>query len=932
MSSKAARTRSEPVTLPRLGLAGTLRWIWTQLTSMSTALMLLLLLAVAAVPGSLVPQRRAGPEIVDQWIEDNPVWGPVLDALQFFDVYNSVWFSAIYLLLFVSLVGCVWPRAIQHAKALRQPPARTPRNLTRLPASGVVVLEEGGPSPEEAVARAQAWLRKRRYRVEHRPEAGGASVGAERGYLREIGNILFHVSLIGVLVFMAYGGMTKYGGQKIIVEGEGFANNLVAYDSFTPGTYFSADDLQPFSLTLDSFDAVFDRESETHYGQPLDYTAVMEVREGSEAELQRQILKVNQPLDIDGVRVYLVGNGYAPVVTIRDGAGDVAFQGPVVTRVFDQNYGSQATIKVPDARPDQLGFVGFFLPTAVEDEKGAAFSADPELLNPELQLNSYYGDLGLDTGRPQNVYVLDTASLTELNSRTNENGGIVLSPGQTYELPEGKGSISFDGVRRYVGLDIHYDPGKWGVGVFAGTALLGLAISLFVRRRRVWVRARTDDDGRTRVEYALLARGEEFGLHEEHVALRAAMEKWWPIVAATETADDAAAGAAPSPPPPPPRPPPAPPTPDQETDSVQPHGPRERAAGAVQRPLHAHRRARVRGGVHPVHHRHGHRLGHHPPPRGRPRGPARAGAHRSGPRDRGVAVGGSTAVGASASDAARPTGAAERGVDADGALVDEDMDYTGGGRRPVANVAVAVLAVGWALHAFAVVARGLAASRVPWGNLYEFMTTGALVITTVYLLFLLRKDLRFVGTFVTGIVVAMMCAATMGFPTPVGHLQPPLQTPWLVIHVSIAVLASSLFALTAAMSVLQLLQDRAEKRAAAGERSWAFLRLVPAAQGLENWSYRLNAIAFVMWTFTVIAGAIWAEAAWGRYWNWDTKEVWSFVIWVVYAAYLHARATRGWTGARAAWLSIVGFLCIVFNYTIVNTYFPGLHSYAGLPG
>ncbi|MGW5852972.1 c-type cytochrome biogenesis protein CcsB [Micrococcus sp. 2A] len=264
-------------------------------------------------------------------------------------------------------------------------------------------------------------------------------------------------------------------------------------------------------------------------------------------------------------------------------------------------------------------------------------------------------------------------------------------------------------------------------------------------------------------------------------------------------------------------------------------------------------------------------------------------------------------------------------------LVDEDMDYTGTGRRPVANVAVAVLAIGWALHAFAVVARSIAAHRVPWGNLYEFMTTGALVIVTVYLAFLIRKDLRFVGSFVTGLVVAMMCAATMGFPTPVGHLQPPLQSPWLVIHVSIAVLASSLFALTAAMSVLQLLQDRAERRAAAGEHSWSFLRLVPSAFALENWSYRLNAVAFVMWTFTVIAGAIWAEAAWGRYWNWDTKEVWSFVIWVVYAAYLHARATRGWTGSRAAWLSIVGFACIVFNYTIVNKFFPGLHSYAGLP-
>lgn len=264
-------------------------------------------------------------------------------------------------------------------------------------------------------------------------------------------------------------------------------------------------------------------------------------------------------------------------------------------------------------------------------------------------------------------------------------------------------------------------------------------------------------------------------------------------------------------------------------------------------------------------------------------------------------------------------------------LVDEDMDYTGRGRRPLANVAVAVMGIGWAVHAFAVVARGLAASRVPWGNLYEFMTTGALVIVTVYLGFLLRKDLRFVGTFVTGLVVAMMCAATMGFPTPLGHLAPPLQSWWLVIHVSIAVLASSLFALTTAMSVLQLLQGRAERRAAVGETSWSFLRLVPSADSLENWSYRLNAVAFVMWTFTLIAGAIWAEAAWGRYWNWDTKEVWTFVIWVVYAAYLHARATRGWTGARAAWLSIIGFACIVFNYTIVNTFFAGLHSYAGLP-
>ncbi|MBB5748643.1 c-type cytochrome biogenesis protein CcsB [Micrococcus sp. TA1] len=265
-------------------------------------------------------------------------------------------------------------------------------------------------------------------------------------------------------------------------------------------------------------------------------------------------------------------------------------------------------------------------------------------------------------------------------------------------------------------------------------------------------------------------------------------------------------------------------------------------------------------------------------------------------------------------------------------LVDEDMDYLGTTRRPVANVAVALMVIGVALHAFAVIARGLAAHRVPWGNMYEFCTTGALLVAAVYLLFLIRKDIRFLGTFVTGLVVIMMCAATIGFPTPLAHLQPALQSPWIVIHVSIAVLASALFTLTFSMSVLQLLQHRREARIRTGGPARpAFLRLVPSALSLENWSYRINAVGFVMWTFTLIAGAIWAEQAWGRYWGWDTKEVWTFVIWVIYAGYLHARATRGWTGERAAWLSIIGFAALVFNFTIVNTYFPGLHSYAGIP-
>lgn len=266
----------------------------------------------------------------------------------------------------------------------------------------------------------------------------------------------------------------------------------------------------------------------------------------------------------------------------------------------------------------------------------------------------------------------------------------------------------------------------------------------------------------------------------------------------------------------------------------------------------------------------------------------------------------------------------------EGHVADSSMRYTGE-RRPVARVAVVVLALGALIHAGGVLTRAIAAQRVPWGNMYEFCTTGALVVTVVFLITLIFRDLRFVGTLVSGLAVIMLCAATIGFPTPVGHLKPALQSYWLVIHVSIAVLASGIFTITFAMAILQLIQTRREKDIIAGnEDRLHFMRLVPSSQTLENFAFRLNTVGFVMWTFTLAAGAIWAEKAWGRYWGWDTKEVWTFVIWVVYAAYLHARATRGWTGTRSAWLSIAGYLCIIFNFTVVNVYFSGLHSYSGL--
>ncbi|NKX53440.1 c-type cytochrome biogenesis protein CcsB [Arthrobacter mobilis] len=271
-------------------------------------------------------------------------------------------------------------------------------------------------------------------------------------------------------------------------------------------------------------------------------------------------------------------------------------------------------------------------------------------------------------------------------------------------------------------------------------------------------------------------------------------------------------------------------------------------------------------------------------------------------------------------------GAAEGAVE----TADESLEYAGQ-RRPAARIGVALSALGTLILAAGVISRGLAAHRVPWGNMYEFCTTGALVVAAVFLLALTRKDMRFLGSFVIGLVVIMLCAAAIAFPTPVAHLVPALQSYWLIIHVSVAVIASALFTLTFAMSVLQLLQARREATAMAGRPDrLAFLRVVPSALTLENVAYRINTVAFVLWTFTVMAGAIWAEKAWGRYWGWDTKEVWSFVIWVVYAGYLHARATRGWTGTRAAWLSIVGYLCVIFNFTIVNVFFSGLHSYSGL--
>lgn len=262
-----------------------------------------------------------------------------------------------------------------------------------------------------------------------------------------------------------------------------------------------------------------------------------------------------------------------------------------------------------------------------------------------------------------------------------------------------------------------------------------------------------------------------------------------------------------------------------------------------------------------------------------------------------------------------------------------------------ARIGTSLTVLGFLFHVAGDVLRGIASGRVPWSNMYEFALTGTMLIVAVYLVVLFKYDLRFLGTFITGLVVVLLGGTVIWFYTAVVPLSDPLKSVWLVIHVFVASLATALFALAFALSVLQLLQTRRERLAiaalaAADETATAdpaprrgglrFLRTLPSSEVLESLAYRFTIIGFIFWTFTLIAGSIWANDAWGRYWGFDTKEVWTFVIWVLYAGYIHARATRGWRGTRSAWLSIVGFAAVMFNFTIVNLFFKGLHVYSGL--
>ncbi len=243
------------------------------------------------------------------------------------------------------------------------------------------------------------------------------------------------------------------------------------------------------------------------------------------------------------------------------------------------------------------------------------------------------------------------------------------------------------------------------------------------------------------------------------------------------------------------------------------------------------------------------------------------------------------------------------------------------------RTAYALVIVGWVVHLTALVLRGLASGRVPWSDLYEFVMTGTAIMVGVFVFIQLWRDVKFLGAYITAIVVLLLGLASVNFYVPVGPLNPALQSYWLVIHVFVATLGTGFFAVGGGLSIAQLLQTRREM---GGLARVPFLATFPASEVLENIAYRVIVVGFAFWTFTLMAGAIWAYHAWGRYWGWDTKEVWTFIIWVVFAGYIHARATRGWRGTRSAWLAIIGFTAVMFNFTVVNLFFKGLHAYTGL--
>lgn len=512
-----------------------LRNSWRQLTSMRTALILLFLLAVAAIPGSVLPQRNINPEKVNAYFDKHPDLAPVLDRLGGFDVFASVWFSAIYLLLFASLVGCIVPRLRDHGRTLRSVPPAGPKRLDRLPQHAVLADRDAAGSRPAAdvggeLAAIAAMLRKRRWRVVVR----GDTVAAEKGYLKESGNLLFHISLLAMLVGVAFGSWYGWHGNRLLVAGKdsSFCSTLDQFSESGLGARVQATDLPAFCLELTDFKARY-----LASGQPESFSATVLVDENGGPQRSANF-SVNSPLRLHGANVYLLGHGYAPVIRYTDRNG----RSQTTTAPFlsnDGNMTSEGVALFPDVNLDpvtgqrdpklQVGFEGIYLPTA-PDSPPFVRSQYPAERNPALVLIAYRGNLGLDAGLPGSVYSLDQEQISK-GKLTQLGDAKLLRPNDKWTLDDGT-TVEFLGTQQYVTLSVRYSPASTLMLASSALLLIGLMFSLFGRRRRVWFRVTpaapadgSTTGGSSLIEAGGLPRTDYAGFADEFNQLVAAVQR-----------------------------------------------------------------------------------------------------------------------------------------------------------------------------------------------------------------------------------------------------------------------------------------------------------------------------------------------------------------------------------------------------------------------
>ena len=516
-----------------------LRAAWRWLTSMRTALILLFLLAFAAIPGALLPQRQLSEDKVDEYLANNGRMAEIFDTLQLFDVFSSVWFTAIYVLLFASLVGCILPRSWEHWKAMRTPPAKAPRNLARLP-----MHDEGEVDKPFDEVRADVSRRLKKWHLTETPaeedRAGAVSFSAERGYLREFGNLVFHLGLVALLVTVAAGRLFYYEGQVIILTGTGtevesqevddavstpFCNTAAAnFDSLRAGNTFDGTGLNPFCVQVEDFVADYLPNGQAEmFTSNIRWTDEEGMRDPVE-EWNEQTLRVNHPLRVGDDRVYLQGHGFAPIIKVTWPNGesrtsivqwrpdDPTFFLSSGAMRFDPPVGMYSDLY--ERRQNQIAVEGLFAPTAefTGDTGQLLTSVYPAMNDPAVAVDVYRGDAGLDTGRSQQLFSLDRDLMH--SGQLEKIDRVNLKEGEDVTLDDGT-KIEFLGAKEFVNLQVSHDPTQVWVLWSSIAMLAGLVVSLAVKRRRLWVRLHPVSEGVTRVEFGGLARTDRAGWGDE---------------------------------------------------------------------------------------------------------------------------------------------------------------------------------------------------------------------------------------------------------------------------------------------------------------------------------------------------------------------------------------------------------------------------------